>query len=73
MRTVVFAAGCVTAFTAAGLYSGFAIHGSTVAAFIPALAGAAGGLGVGSLAADAVRARQGVPARRPSRSQSQPV
>jgi hypothetical protein len=53
MWKMAFVSTCTAAFALVGFYMGWTLHGPT--AFVPALAGAAGGFGIGCAALDVVR------------------
>jgi hypothetical protein len=55
MAQLTFVSACTAVLTIAGCWIGFAVHDLTAAAIIPALAGAAGGFGIGCAMIDIAR------------------
>jgi hypothetical protein len=55
MRSMAFVSGCTAALAVLGFYMGHTLHGSTAAALVPSVAGAAGGFGVGCATLDVLR------------------
>ena len=67
MLQLVFVSSCTATLAVSGFYLGSTIHGSAVTALIPALAGAAGGFGIGCASLDVIRRWREVAAGRVTR------
>ena len=55
MRQLMFVSTCTAVLAVVGFCIGFAIHGATIWALVPAIAGAAGGVGIGCATFDGIR------------------